>query len=251
VQWAASISTASAENTGVIPVVLIPSLGVEGPTIVPTGAVLQPDLGPLDLTVRRASGDDDGERPGTTRLELGLPVIEPGAYRAEFLDLTDDSGTWRFRIGEFAINVLADAAPGDLEPMGGTAQTGGLDGGAVQTFEIRLRNATDRPIDLTGAATDVPGIPLTWFLAEQDPFRPVDHLAIPADTRATVTVGTEGTQKPPAFVLATPELTYRVGASLERSARFAPVEFQGGFGQPSDVTAYRATLPADACGQQR
>ena len=73
----------------------------------------------------------------------------------------------------------------------------------------------------------------------------------PRTAKATVTVGTDGTQKTAAFVIATPEMTYRVGTSAERSAMFDPVEFQSGFGEPSDMTAYRAALPADACGQQR
>ena len=154
-------------------------------------------------------------------------------------------------VGEYVINVLADAGPGDLEHMGGTIQTSGLEGGSFQSFEIRLRNATDQPIEVTGATTDIPGLPVTWVLLEHDPIRAVDRVAIPADTEATMTVGTEDTQKRVAFVLATPEMTYRVGTSAERGAMFDSVEFQSGFGLPSDMTAYRATLPADACGQQR
>jgi hypothetical protein len=248
-QWAASISTYADSGTGVIPVVLIPVHGSGVPAIEPTGAALQTDQGPLALTVP-ASRDDDGALSGT-RLEFGLPVLEPGTYRGEFLDLVDESGTWRFRVGQFVIDVLAEAGPGDLEQTGGTARTGGLRRGAFQSFEIRLRNATDQPIELTGATTHIPGLPVTWVLIEHDPIRAVDHLAIPADTEATVTVGTDGTQQPAAFVVATPEMTYRVGTSPERSAMFDPVEFQSGFGLPSDVTAYRARLPADACGQQR
>jgi hypothetical protein len=250
-QWVASISTYSDSSVGLIPVVLMPSQGSEGPAIAPTGATLQTDHGPLALTVAMASSDEVDRLGGTTRLELGLPVLEPGTYRAQFLDLADESGTWRFRVGEYVINVLTDADPGDLERMGGTIQTAGFEGGSVQSFEIRLRNATDQPIEVTGATTDIPGLPVTWVLVEHDPIRAVDHVAIPADNEATVTVGTDGTQKPVAFVLATPEVTYRVGKSAERGAMFAPIEFQSGFGQPSDMTAYRATLPADACGQQR
>ncbi len=55
---------------------------------------------------------------------LGLPVLEPGTYRAEFLDLADESGTWRFRVGEFVINVLPGTAPGDLKRAGGTEMSG-------------------------------------------------------------------------------------------------------------------------------
>jgi hypothetical protein len=250
-QWAASISSYSDSSAGVIPVVLIPSQGSEGPAVEPTGAALQTDQGPLALTVAMPWSDEVDRLGGTTRLELGLPVLEPGTYRAEFLDLADEAGTWRFRVGEYVINVLAGAAPDDLEGLGGTAGTASIEGGAFQSFEIRVRNATDQPIEVTGATTDIPGLPVTWVLVEHDPIRAVDHLAIPADNKATVTVGTDGTQKGAEFVLATPVMTYRVGASAERSAMFDPVEFQSGFGLPGDVTAYRATLPSDACAQPR
>ena len=109
-QWAASISTYSDSSGGVIPVVLIPSRGSEGPAIEPTGAVLQTDQGPLALTVATASSDENDTLWGTTRLELGLPVLEPGTYRAEFLDLADESGMWRFRSGGH-ISDQANAAP--------------------------------------------------------------------------------------------------------------------------------------------
>lgn len=227
--------------------VLIPSQGSDGPATQPTGAALQTDQGPVALNVAMVSNDEYDTLWGTSRLDLGLPVLAPGTYRAEFLDLADESGTWRFRVGEFVINVLPDAAPGDLDYLGGTARTAGIEGGSVQSFEIRVYNATDEPIEVTGATTDIPGLPVTWVLVGHDPIRAVDHVAIPADNEATVTVGTDGTQKRAAFVLATPEMTYRVGTSAERGAIFYPVEFQSGFGQPGDVTAYRATLPADAC----
>ena len=251
VQWVASISTYSDRSAGVIPVVLMPLQGARGPEIEPTRAALQTDQGPLALTVAIPLSDEVDRQGGTTRLELGLPVLEPGTYRAEFLDLVDESGTWRFRVGEYVINVLADAAPGDLEQVGGTAQTAGLEGGSFQSFEIRVRNATDEPIKVTGATTDIAGLPVTWVLVEHDPIRAVDHVAIPTDDEVTITVGTDGPQEPAAFVLATPEMTYRVGKSPERGAMFDSVEFQNGFGLPSDMTAYRAALPADACGQQR
>jgi hypothetical protein len=250
-QWVASISTYSDSSARSIPVVLMPSQGSEGPTIEPTSATLQTDQGPLALTVAIPWSDEVDRLGGTTRLELGLPVLEPGTYRAEFLDLVDASGTWRFRVGEYVINVLAGAAAGDLEQLGGTAQTGGLDGGSEQAFEIRVRNATDQRIKVTGVTTDIPGVPVTWVLIEHEPIRAVDHVAIPADGKATITVGADGTQQSVAFVLATPEMTYRVGKSAERDAMFDPVEFQSGFGLPSDMTVYRANLPADACAQQR
>jgi hypothetical protein len=232
-------------------VVLIPSRGSEGPVVEPTGAVLQTDQGPLVLAVAIVSGDENEEPSGMTRLELGLPVLTPGTYRAKFLDLVDERGTWRFRVGEFVINVLADDPRGDLRGMGGTVQTAGFEAGSVPSFEIRLYNATGQPIEVTGATTDIPGLPVAWVLVEHDPVRVVDHVAIPADSEATLTVGTDGTHGPVRFVLATPQMRYRVGTSGERGAMFDPIEFQSGFGQPNDMTAYRATLPSDACGQQR
>jgi hypothetical protein len=48
------------------------------------------------------------------------------------------------------------------------------------------------------------------------------------------------------FVLATPEIACRVGDGPERRALFDPIMFLGWLGQPSDVWAYGATLPADA-----
>jgi hypothetical protein len=251
VQWAASISTYSDSSAGTIPVVLIPSQGAEATAVEPTSAALQTDQGPVGLTVGTVSNDENDTLWGTSRLDLGLPVLEPGTYRAEFLDLADERGTWRFRVGEFVIRVLADAAPGDLEQVGGTLRTAGFERGWDLSFEIRLRNASEEPIQVTGATTDIPGLPVTWVLVAHDPIRAVDHVAIPADNKETVTVGTENIEKTASFVVATPEMTYRVGTSAERGAIFDPVEFQSSFGQPSDVTAYRATLPVDACGQQR
>jgi hypothetical protein len=247
VQWAASISTYADENDGAIQAVLLPPENTEAPPVEPTSASLQTDQGPTDLSVATVSGLDDDLLPGTTRLELGLPVLEPGTYRAEFLDLADESGTWRFRVGEFVINVLPGTAPDDLERTSGTEMSGAYDEGSVQGFEIGLRNTTGKAIEVTGASTDIPGLPVKWVLVERDPVRRVDSVAIPAGGEVTVLVGTESTDKPVSFVLVTPEIAYRIGDDAERHKVFDPIEFQSGFGQPSDVTAYRATLPADAC----
>ena len=219
--------------------------------IEPTAASLQTDKGPLDLSVAEVSSLD---MPwGMARLDLRLPPLEAGTYRAEFLDLADASGTWRFRIGEFVIDVLPGSAPGDLERAGGTIQTGASDGGSVEAFEIRLRNTTDEPIEVIGALTDIPGLPVTWVLVELDsvgmPVRMVDSVVIAAGEKVTLTVGTENTEKVASFVLATPEIAYRVGEGPERRALFDPIMFLSWLGQPSDVRAYGATLPADACAQ--
>ncbi len=231
--------------------VLLPEQGADAPAVEPTSAVLQTDQGPLDLTVAMVSSDENDTLWGTTRLDLGLPVLQPGTWRAEFLDIADASGTWRFRVGEFVINVIEGAAPGNLERTSGTIETGGFEDGSVQAFEVGLRNRTSKPIEVTGASTDIPGLPVTWVLVERDRVRVVPQVVIPAGKEATVTVGTESTDKPVSFVLATPQMTHRVASSAERQALFDPVAFQSGFGQPSDVTAYRATLPADACATQR
>jgi len=230
--------------------VLLPRGETQTPAVDPTSATLQTAQGPIDLSVATASGANEDLFVGTTRLELGLPVLEPGTYRAEFLDLADESGTWRFRVGEFVVNVLPGHAPDDLERAGGTTTSRAYDGGSVQAFEIGLRNTTSEPIEVTGASTDIPGLPVRWVLVERDPIRKVDRVGIPAGKTVTVTVGTESTGKPVSFVLATPEITYRLGTAPEQHAIFDPIEFQSGFGQPSDVTAYRATLPGDACAAQ-
>jgi hypothetical protein len=147
------------------------------------------------------------------------------------------------------IRVLPGSAPGDLEYAGGTVQTGAVEGGSVEAFEIGLRNTTGKPIDVIGASTDIPGLPVTWVLVELDPVRMVDSVAIAAGEKVTVTVGTENREKVAFFVLATPEIAYRVGEGPERRALFDPIMFVGWLGQPSDVRAYGATLPADACAQ--
>lgn len=135
----------------------------------------------------------------------------------------------------------------------GTIQTGASDGGSVEAFEIRLRNITDEPIEVIGALTDIPGLPVTWVLVELDsvgmPVRMVDSVVIAAGEKVTLTVGTENTEKTASFVLATPEIAYRVGEGPERRALFDPIMFLSWLGQPSDVRAYGATLPADACAQ--
>jgi hypothetical protein len=249
-QWAASLTTYEDGDAGAISAVLLPRSGMDAPAVEPTAATLQTDKGPLELGVAMVSSDENDTLWGTTRLDLGLPVLKAGTYRTQFLELADASGTWRFRVGEFVIDVLPGSAPKDLERTGGTIETGAFEGGSVQGFEIGLRNTTGKPIEVTGASTDIPGLPVTWVLVERDPVRMVDSVPIPAGRKVTVTFGTENTEKPVSFVLATPEIAYRVGDAAERRAVFDPIEFQSGFGQPSDVTAYGATLPGDACAQQ-
>ena len=171
-------------------------------------------------------------------------------YRGNFLDLADSSGIWRFRVGEIVINVLAGAAPDSLEQTGGTEMAAAYGGGSVQGFEIGLRNTTDTPIEVTGVSTDVPGLPVTWELEEGDPIRTVDSVAVSAGEEVTILVGTENVERPVSFVLATPEVAYRVGDDAIQHAVLRPIEFQSGFGGPSHLTAYAATLPVDACAQQ-
>ena len=252
-QWAASLSTYEDGDGGVITAVLLPRSGADPSVIEPTAASLQTDKGPLDLSVASVSSHEFDTPWGTTRLDLRLPALEVGTYRAEFLDLADASGTWRFRVGEFVIGVLPGSAPGDLDYAGGTIMTGTAEGGSVAGFEIGLRNTTGKPIEVIGASTDIPGLPVTWVLVELDsvgmPVRLVDSVAIAAGEKVTVAIGTENTEKTASFVLATPEIAYRKGTGPERRALFDPIVFQSGFGQPSDVTAYGATLPADACAQ--
>jgi len=251
-QWAASLSTYEDGDGGVITIVLLPRSGA-GPSVIeePSAASLQTDKGPLDLSVAMVSSDDVPW--GMTRLDLRLPPLEAGTYRAEFLDLADASGTWRFRVGEFVIRVLPGSGPGGLGRVGGTAQTAASEGGSVGEFEIRLRNTTDEPIEVIGALTDIPGLPVTWVLIELDsvgmPVRTVDSVSIAAWEEVTLPVGTENREKVASFVLATPEIAYRVGEGPERRALFDPIVFVSWLGQPSDVRAYGATLPAGACAQ--
>ena len=186
---------------------------------------------------------------GHTRLDLYLSGLEPGVYRGEFLDLADATETWRFRVGTHLIQVVPGAAPTDLERTGGTIESSGYEGGSVQGFEIGLRNTTATPMEVIGASTEIPGLPVTWVLVERDPIRIVDTVAIPAGERVPVNVGTQDTAKPVSFVLATPEIAYRVDDADEVRALYDPI-LDGGFGQPSDVTAYRDSLPADACAQE-
>jgi hypothetical protein len=249
-QWAASVSTYENGYAGVITAVLLPKSGTGAPAVEPTAATLQTDQGPIPLTVAMVSSDENDTLWGTTRLDLGLPVLKAGTYRAEFLDLADPSGTWRFRVGEVVVRVEPGSAPGDLERAGGSIEAAQADGGSVTGFEISLRNTTSKPIEVTGASTDIPGLPVKWVLVARDPNRVVPSVTIPAGQLVKVEVGTESTAQPVSFVLATPDLAYRVGGSPERRALFDPILFESGFGQPSDVAAYGSTLPADACAQQ-
>jgi hypothetical protein len=230
--------------------VLFPKSGTNAPAVQPTAATLQTDQGPLDLTVAGVSSDENNTVWGTVRVDLGLPSLTPGVYRAEFLDLADATGTWRFRIGEFVISVLPAPMPTDLVRDGGDIELGQSEGGSVQAFEIGLLNITHDDIAVTDVSTDIPGLPVEWLLAKKDPVRIVPRVGIPAGMSVTVTVGTRETAQPVAFVLATPEVAYRVGAAREKSAVFDAIEFQSGFGAPSDVPPYVASLPADACAQQ-
>jgi hypothetical protein len=122
----------------------------------------------------------------------------------------------------------------------------------VQAFEVTLRNVTTTPIEVTGMATSIPGLAVSWLLVQPgDEPVVVDRITIPADHEAEIIVGTTETERPVQFVLATPEISY-VGADAEiRSLLLAPVVFTSGFAGREDVAAYVADLPPGACAQRR
>jgi hypothetical protein len=249
-QWAASLATYEVADARYITAVLFPKAGGDAPVVEPTAATLQTNQGPIELTVAWVSSHAEDTVWGTVRLDLALPRLKAGSYRAQFLDLADATGTWRFRVGDFVIRVLPGSAPGDLRPAGGTIETGQAEGGSVEAFEIGLQNMGNAPIEVTSVRTNIPGLPVMWVLAEGDPLRVVERVRIPAGKDVMVTVGTAETARPVAFVLATPEIAYRVAGSPGRLALFDPVLFKSGFGEPSDASAYAAGLPADACARK-
>jgi hypothetical protein len=251
VQWAASVAQYEAGDAVVITAYLLPASGPDAPAVEPTAANLQTDRGPLRLSVVGIFG---GDLWGATRLEMGLPVLKAGAYRAEFLDLADASGTWRFRVGDFVIRVLPGAAPGDLVLDGGDGEVGQAEGGSVTGFRLDLHNTTSKPIEVTGATSDIPGLPLDWLLAEGSPpetVKIVKRVAIPAGGLVRLQIGTMSTAHPVSFVLVSPVIAYRVGGSADRRAVYDPVLFESGFGELADVLAYRDTLPGDACARRQ
>lgn len=255
-QWAASVTQYEGGLGQAITAFLLPKSGSDAPVVAPTKLTLQTDKGPVELSgTGPAQGDDSGSMMwGATRLDMGLPALKPGTYRAEFLDATDASGTWRFRIGDFVIHVLPGSPPGDLVREGGSAEEGSFDGGSVSGFELDLHNTTSKPIEVTGASTDIPGLPVTWLFVEgstQDTFKVAKSVPIPAGGLVKVQVGTMSTARPVSFVLVSPQVSYRLDGSAERQAVYDPVLFETGFGQQSDVLAYRDALPADACGRGR
>ena len=103
---------------------------------------------------------------------------------------------------------------------------------------------------MTGATTDIPGLPVQWLLIDPRRLRVLDAVAIPGGDDLRVTVGTASDAKPVSFVVATPEIMYRIGGA-DRRVLVDPIMFMSGFGGPSDVGAYRATLPASACAERR
>ena len=249
-QWAASVSRHEDGSESEISAVLFSKSGGDAPAVEPTAATLVTDQGPVELAVWSVSSDENNTVPGSTRVSLGLPPLKAGSYRAEFLDLTDATGTWRFRVGDFSIRVLPGSAPEDLKRDGGSIEVGQGEGGSVQGFEIGLRNLTTKPIEVAGVSTDIPGLPVKWVLVERDPVRIVERVKVPAGAAVTLLVGTEETAQPVSFVLATAEIRYRVGGSPESTALFDPIEFQSGVIDPAPAAAYAAGLPSDACAQQ-
>ena len=249
-QWAASLKTYEEGVAGSITIVLFPRYGGDTPAIRPTSAALQTDMGPLELAVASVSTDENDTVWGTVRLDLGLPRLTTGLYRAEAIDLTDSTGTWRFQVGDFAIRVLSGSAPSDILRVSGTAESGAAEGGSVQGFEVTLRNTAASLLEVTGVSTDIPGLPVNWFLGQRDPNRIVASIKIAAGKETTVLVGTEETARTVAFVLATREIAYHVGGSGERRALLDPIVFESGFSQPSDATAYAVALPLEACARR-
>lgn len=248
-QWVGSLSMYEGDGPGTISVVLLPRSGTDAPAVDPSAATLHTDQGPLSLAVATMSRDDNDTPRGTARVELLLPALDAGTYHAEVLDLTDASGTWRVRIGEFVISVLPGARPTDLERAGGTIEVNVDDGGSIQGFDIGLKNTARSPVEITGVGTEIPGLPVAWLLLEGVSHDAVGSIVIPAGEEATLTVGTRHADKSASFVLATPSVSYRLGDGLERRVPFDPIVFTSGFGQPSDFAAYRAALPPEACAE--
>ena len=127
-QWAASLSGYADAEPGLVTAILLPGSGAAAPVLQPTTAILQTDRGPIELSVAMASNDEHDTLWGTTRLDMFLPDLDVGTYRAEFLDLTDTTGTWRYGIGRVVIRVEPGAPPTDLVRTGGTYESVAAEG---------------------------------------------------------------------------------------------------------------------------
>ena len=232
-------------------VVLLPRSGNVATAVAPVGAALITDKGSIPLTVTGSSMNGLSV-PGALVLELELPGSRAGMYRAQRLEIEDQTGRWSFDIGDWTVRTVAGPAPRDLIRMGGTTNVGAADGGSVQAFEVTLRNASTAPIEVTDVATRIPGLAVNWLLVHPgDEPVVVDRITILADDEAEIVVGTTEADHPVQFVFATPEFSYIGDDADVRRLLLAPVVFTSGFAGAEDVAAYVARLPPDACAQRR
>jgi len=180
------------------------------------GATLETDQGPVPLTVALEGDDPAGVVPGAVPIRLVLPALPVGTYRAQFVDLSDGSAMWRFRVGDAVVRVVPGAAPRDLEVAGVGWETHPDGGSAIGPFDVQLRNATGSAVRVTGVETEIPGLPVAWRMASGSPPRLVTSVLIAPGKAADISVGASGVETKIRFALATSEFTYRVGAGPTR-----------------------------------